>query len=76
MNQFFKSEKAELNIHPIGLILSEIHVNISFCTNVKIFGKSVKLDIHKKVSCSLIEWGSVLLDRNLLLTPKPKFFCN
>ena len=26
----------------------------------------VKLDIHEKVSCFSIEWGSVLLDRNLL----------
>ena len=31
-------EEAELNVHPIGLISSEIHVNISFCNNVKDFG--------------------------------------
>ena len=28
-------EEAELNIHPIGLILVEIYVNISFFNNVK-----------------------------------------
>ena len=38
-------EGAELNVHPIGLISSEIHVNFSFCNNVKnITPKSVKLD--------------------------------
>ena len=30
-------EEAELNVHPIGLISSEIRVNISFCNNVKNF---------------------------------------
>ena len=58
-------EEAELNTYPIGLILTEIHVNISFCNNVKNFEKSVKLDTHEKVLCSSIEQGSVLLDRNL-----------
>ena len=43
-------EEAELNVHPKGLILLEIHVNISFCNNIKnITHKSVKLDTHKKV---------------------------
>ena len=28
-------EEAQLNVHTIGLILLEIHVNISFCDNVK-----------------------------------------
>ena len=50
MNQCFKSEEAELNVHPTGLILLEIHVNISFCNNVKsITHKSVKLNTHKNV---------------------------
>ena len=35
MNQCLKSEEAELNIHPIVLILSEMHVNLSFCNNAK-----------------------------------------
>ena len=31
-------EETELNVHPMGLIkLSEIHVNISFFSNVKNF---------------------------------------
>ena len=30
-------EEAELNVHPIGLMSLEIHVNISFCNNIKDF---------------------------------------
>ena len=43
-------EEAELNVHPIGLILLGIHINISFLNNVKNFNqKGVKLDTHKKI---------------------------
>ena len=43
-------EEAELNVHPIGLISLEIHINISFCNDVKNINlKSVKLDTHKNV---------------------------
>ena len=43
-------EETELNVHPKGLILLEIHVNIFFCNNIKnITLKSVKLGTHKKV---------------------------
>ena len=38
-------EEAELNVHPIGLISSDIRVNISFCNNVKNFKQAVTLDI-------------------------------
>ena len=53
MNQCFKNEEAELNIYPMGLILLETYVNISFCNNINNFVLKmkvfVKLDIHKKV---------------------------
>ena len=71
MNQCFKSEEAELNIHPIGLILSEIHVNISFFNNVKTL-KNLSNWTHTR-GCSSIEWGSVLLERNLPFTQNQNF---
>ena len=37
MNQCFISEEAELNVHLIGLISSDIYVNVSFCNTVKDF---------------------------------------
>ena len=72
MNQCFKSEEAELNIHPIGLILSEIHINISFCNNTETL-RNLSNWTHKRVSCSSIELGSVLLDRNLPFTQNQNF---
>ena len=47
-------EEAELNIHPKGLILSEIHVNISF-GNMSETLRNMSNWTHKKVSCSSIE---------------------
>ena len=65
-------EEAELNVHLIGLISSEIHVNISFCNNAKTL-RNLSNWTHKRVSCSSIEWGSVLLDSNLPFTQNQKF---
>ena len=43
-------EEAELNVHPVGLKLLKIHINISFLNNVNNFNqKGVKLDTHEKI---------------------------
>ena len=73
---FQNTKEAELNVHPKGIILLETHVTISFCNNIKnITIKSVKLDTQEG-SCSSIEQGSVLLDRNLLITENQIFSTN
>ena len=54
-----KIEETELKVCPIGLMPSEIHVNISFCNNIKNFEKVVKLDTHWEGSMGIFPFSGL-----------------